>query len=356
MASPVIIERISAAIGAGELKQVPNSAIFRPVSVISDLLRDWSEMFPGVELNEEGSDTRDLFAWGRLRQPKLTPKPRQSRRRLRPPRPIAASPCTISPGLFASVKGIWDYYRTKGVDDDKLLQEPFEENGMQRFIQPLWDEVSNYYPLFVLLEVLFDDCNLRDIASINLLLPHYTYDCDEAGAVEAFLSGAEGLTWLMTHYHKDNNLGLPPKDEALIKEVGFGPLSVTYVTYPGEKSCDMLKLENISESFFAGVAERFPARWAEEWPIISANGGVDNELHITCREDIEFCIAYADAWEEMMGSMPDPYQMETNDGGICGDFIHEMCEVYRKVRGKKPVKWKSPVKTLAEIYGEGKAA
>jgi hypothetical protein len=349
-----IKERIRSALSAGTLKQVPDCSGFARVDSMADLLKPWEEMFPGAELIGE-EESRDVFDRGGLRRPKLTPRPRRSSRPLPAPRSIAASPRTVSPGLFTSVQGIWEFYQARKTADAGLLQLPFTDTGVNAFIQPLFKEVSDWYPLFIPLEMLFEEYALADLQHIHLMLPHYTYEDESAAVVEAFLTDADSVASLMEHYHSLSEfMELPQQDEQLIGQLGFEELVKGYEQYRGAKSCNLDQLLNGPDSFFDSLERNYPVQMKGGWPIISGNSGYDCDVTITCAQDIQFCLDYAAAYERMISAIPDPYDMETNECGTTEEFVHDLCEVWRKSNHKRSVKWTSPKQNLLKnLYTKG---
>ena len=256
-----------------------------------------------------------------------------------PPRKITPVCGKIKYRLHSAINGIWEWYQAGGKAAQELKDLPFDEEGVRKFIDPLYHSVWDYWPLHCPLEMLFEgEQSLRELDGIHLMLPHLTYDDEYAGVLEAFLSGAHGIGWLMAHYHKSGSLALSPKDEKLIKKVGFEKLAEVYVADPRGKSVDLLKLENLEEGVFADVAARFPERWSNGGngiPIISADYGDDCSVWITCKEDIDFCLAYAECWAAMKGAMPDLEEFEQNTDGLADKFAHELCTIWRRNKGNE---------------------
>lgn len=343
MAVSIIIERIAKSLAAGELQPMPDCSEFKPVDTMADLLRPWEEMFPGIDVNEDG-DTVSLFSWGGLRRPSFRPLVRRSIRPVSVPRPVAPRPKPpCKPGLFLSVQAIWEYYQEKDKADSKLINCPFNDVNLEAFVHQLYEEASDYWPMSAPLEQLFFDCGASDLIGIHLMLPHYIYDDEMAGVVEAFLSGHDTLASKLHYQHQaDGFMELPEKDEVLIKEVGFDKLTENFANYIGEKSCDLIALENWFETYFTEVDRKFPEHNAGGYPIISGNGGEDADIYIRRKADLDFCFAYAAAYYDMMNAFPDPSQFEYNEEGITETFVHEICEAWRKVHGKRSVKWTSP--------------
>jgi hypothetical protein len=348
MSASLLITRISDALAAGSLKQVPDSAAFATVTTMADLLRPWEEMFPGVERYGD-DDARDIFSrGGGLREPILTARLRTSRRPLPPPRPIAASPKTISPVLFASIQAIWDYYQLHHLADALILKNAFTETGIYKFVGPLELHVSGYWPLGTPLEMICDECEPRELYGIHLQLPFYTYDCEESGVVEAFLSDIESVaSCLDAVYDSANCLD---KDNELITQVGIMPLVKNYELYRGAKTVNFDKLlYGGLDVIFGPVTERYPVHMKHGQPIISGDHGQDCEIIITSREDIEFCLDYAKAWYEMTSCLPEPYDLAINAGGMADELIHEICNVWRKTNNKRPIKWTSPLRIRENV-------
>jgi hypothetical protein len=359
MGTAVIIDRISAALAAGELKPASNSTMFKPISSMSDLLRPWGEMFPGVDLDNEG-EIRGIFGRGIVRHgPNFTPHRRLSRRPLPPPRLISASPLVLNPDLFQSVGAVWDYYNSKEKADSSLLECAFTNEGITLFLEPLCRELSDYHPLEMMLEDMYC-ARLSDLDGFRLMIPHYTYEEESAATVMAFLSGPESIAGHLTYffdeqdrYGEDSRLELHPKDLAIIEEVGFVKLVEAYAEFQGEKTCDMAKLSQWYEFFFDPVIRRFPEQMEDDWPIVT-DGGMDTDFRILSREDIEFGIAYSQSFFDLINAIPDPDAFEYNTGGATETFIHELCEVWRKTNGKRRVKWISPKsQTLLHRYKIG---
>jgi hypothetical protein len=357
MSPSAIIQRISVAAATGALVPLPDHSAAVPLRTVGDLLRPWHEVYPGIEPDTD-IDHRDLFCWGGLRKPSFTPRPRGSRRPLPAPLAVAAPRKLVNPGIFASVRGIWDWCQSRGSADPVCLQEPLTPEGLGKLLFPLVEHLFNYYPLGCLLEQAGYEEDIVDLRGLALLLPHWGYEEEWVGAVEAFLCGASGVQSLVTHYYeqrKDMDLDqLPPKDHEVIRTIGFGPLCETYAAFQGEKTCDLVALENFGDTFFHPVYQQYPGRENADYSVITGDAGIECEVLITSREDIEFAIAYHDAFEAMVNAMPDPSAMENNEGGTTDNFIHELCEVWRKTNRKRSVKWTSPkAKRLSHLVKIG---
>jgi hypothetical protein len=355
MAVSTIIERIGAALSAGELKAMPDHAASLPVRTVGDLLRPWSEVYPWGDRETYGESVMRSGLTGRMH---FEPQPRKSRRPLPAPRSLVASHKLLSHGLFDSVRAVWDWYTANNKADKTLLAAPCTGAGVARFVEKLSMAASDYYPLNLFLEDIGEHSPLMHTYDLRLLIPHYTYEQDEAGVVEAFLSGVGGMHSLLQDFYDEADgmkLELPPKDRDLIERVGFEDLVRTYYDYDGKKSCDLKRLDKCDETFFADVVARFPDHWERDFPLISGNGGMDNELSITTKEDIDFALAYAEAFTGMIMAIPfDPWQLRENEDGQADTFIHEVCEVWRKVKRKRTVAWTTPKgETLAKRMQRG---
>lgn len=348
MQTAVIIERIRTAVQQGTLTEFPEARLQVAALKISDLLRPWTEVYPCCD-PELAREPRDVFCWSGLRKPDFVPVPRRSLRRLPVPRPVPVPLRLVGPGLFASVKGIWDYYQATGVAAPALISGELSSDSLQRFNQPLWDALSDYWPLCGPLGMFPENDPHAIGLGICLTLPHYVYDAEESGVVEAFLSDLDSVESLLDHFvSREDFLELSPRDRKLIKDVGMGAMLEVYADYPGKKICDLRKLANWSETYFGDVLKKYPTQMITDWPIISGNGGVDADIYIESMEDIEFALAYWRAWDNMMGAFPaEPYMFETNDGGVVDRLIQEICRVWRKQKGQHP---KKPAgKTLKEV-------
>ncbi|MGD0585571.1 MAG: hypothetical protein ABSA86_07315 [Oryzomonas sp.] len=346
MAFGMLLERISVALGSGELRMVPDSFNFKPLGTIADLPRPWEEMFPGVTRDDD-KDTRNIFS--SLNRPVLTPQVRTSRSPLPVPARIAASPKSISPALFASIKGVWEFYKGRGIAAPALLEHAFDDKGLMAFVEPLNALIVNYWPLAESLDMVLNDYATHELPALQIMLPCFTYDDEGAEVVEAFLSGPNAVQSLLTGY--ENAVELPPKDWALIAELGLDRLIEAYAEYPGEKSVDLLNLYQWYEVYFGPVKERFPKQMAVDYMVISGNSGEDNSIIIAGADDIEFSIAYTIAYDTMLGDIPFPYDFAFNENGERETFIHEICNCWRLQNGKRPVKWQPrKPKTLANVF------
>lgn len=351
MSVALVIERIRTSVEANELAAVPTVPI-APVTTCGDLLRPWSSVYPGIDEPEEDM-SRDLFFGGRgsLVRHRFTPRPRRSRRPLPIPRSIVGSPKLISPGLFHSVQGIWDWYTKKGSANTALLACRFDDAGLYKFLQALFDETAPIWPLHCSLEMIFEGDNLTELPGIRLMLPHFNYEEEGAGCVEAFLSGVDGIAWIMKSVEEQLH-GLTEKDRALIATVGYTRLAQAYALYPGQKTYDIDMLENWGETFFGKVQKRFPRQMETNWPLISGDSGYDAEVTIRSSEDIEFCFAYADAYYDLMDYIPNPCEFESNDDGIAETFAKELCNVWRKTPNKPPAEKAMTPRPLTEVFQE----
>lgn len=350
MNAMVLIERISEAIGRGELTPAPAASAEIKIETIRDVLRPWGEGgYTGVDLDN-------------LLYPAFTPQPRRSRRALAAPRRTGDRPKVMSPVFFASVGGVWEYYRANELAGDEFLSFPLTDDGFYEFLVPLSKALAKYWPLGSYLEdTYFWDGPVKSIRGIPLLLPHYTYDVECAGVVQSFLSGVASVHGLMEHYYGDMakakalgnydhakagslELELPDQDHALIRKVGFAKLVAAFAEYGGKKSCDLKALENRWETFFGPLWEVYPERAEFNYDIITDDpSGGGCEVLVRSKSDIEFAIAYAEAFDRMIDAMPSrPWDMDTNEDGALETFMHELCEVWRKINRKRSVKWTSP--------------
>lgn len=347
MSVQLIISRISQACAEGVLKPLPDIGSIPQLSNIGDLLQPWDQVYPGSALPDEDSHNRGVFGYKKLQRPLVLPRARRSFRPLPPPRKIMARPKLISPGLFASVKAIWDWYQARNVETEQLQSGPVTGAGIAAFIEPLYQECGNRWPLCVWMEEIGTHTDVIGMNGISVMLPHEDYnDSDTAGVVEGFLRGAEGVYWLLQHLYSDGGLDidLPRQDHALIETVGFDELTSCYATAPGPKKVDLIYLENWDQNFFGTVSEKYPEQWANDYPIISGNGGGDSDMTITCAADIDFAFEFYDAFQAMIDSIPTPWMLTENSDGETEELIHDVCQAWRRVNGKRSVKWTSPKK------------
>jgi hypothetical protein len=227
-----------------------------------------------------------------------------------------------------------------GEDAPGALDQPFTFEGVHKFLNPLWKFVSDYWPLASDLENIGSDGPVAEMSCFSMTLPCYSYDDPGAGVVEAFLDGPGGIEWIMRHVETED-WDLPAADLRLIQDATWGGLSIAYHNYNGKRSYNMGRLGDVERSFFANVKERYPAQYGHGPVIITGDYG--HEVPIQTKEDIEFCIEYSEAFELMQSELPDPDSFE-NCSWVSAAFAHELCNVWRKVHGKRVVKW-SPKET-----------
>lgn len=346
MSVSVIIERIQAAAERGSLKPIVEMYAFEPITTVGDLLRPWGDVYPGIE-HPEMEETPQEFrsnrsAMSKLRRPLFKPCPRRSARPLPPPRPLAGTPKLIHPDLFRSVSGVWEWYQAKGLAKPELLLHPFNFKGMYEFTDPLMGVLYGYYMLGIDIENLENYGLIQDLPCLELRLPQFSYDDPGSGVIQAFCEGAQGISWLMTHFAASQEWGLPDSDLKIIASVGWYSLAEVYSKAPGTKTYNLGAYEDIEDSFFKGVMETYPERLDNG--IVVIDDGWGESIPIRCKEDIEFGIAFADAWEKFEQTLPPWDRFEENDNGIVGDFAHELCNVWRRVNCKKQVNWENPHK------------
>lgn len=347
-AHALIINRISASLAANELAPVPAPTAAATLATIGDLLRPWDEVFPGVRCLDE-TFRRDIFGYGpgHLKKPKFRPHPRRSRRALLPPRSIAAARKVISASFFASFAAVWSWYSGRDLADPALLAAPITMEELNSFVMPLLNEVSDWYPLGICLEEFGFNEELYDMRGICLILPHYHYDDEGSGVFEAFLSGWEGLEWLLRDLRDnrgDDFLDLPEEDHALLGSVATADLARVYAEYPGEKLLDVTRLQNWTSTIFAEVGKAWPQYDLENIPVITS-APTDVEIWITSPADIDFALAYAEAYETMTGMMLN--DVENNEDREADKLVHDVCAVWRKKKRKKSVPL---IPTLAEVF------
>jgi len=354
MGVAVIIERITEAVAGGVLSVMPDRATTVPVKEMGDLLRPWQEIYPWCARDNCGNVISSKIAGTQH----FEPTQRRSRRPLPAPRKLVASHKLLSPDLFKSVRAVWEWYLANGLAKEDLLQAPCNGASLSAFVDDLWTRASDYYGLGMHLEDIGEHTPLTSLECLNLMIPCYSYQDEGGGVVEAFLSGVSGVHSLLEHILGESEgleIELPRQDLKLIGEIGLQALVQAYHDYDGERTVDLKKLANVEESYFAPVVEKFPKYWEMEFAIIDGDGGWDNDLTITKKEDIDFALAYSEAFAAMDGAIPDPYLMWDNtQEGTAEIFIHEVCEVWRKVHGKRSVKWVSPKQSrLAVRYRKG---
>ena len=344
MGVSVLIDRISSSIAAGCLRPFPDASAFRPVGRLSDLLHPFEEMFPGIVLDGAGKAPSD-FRW---RSPKFTPQPRRSTRPVPAPARLVPMPRPdCRPGLFLSIQAVWEWYQEKGHATPELLEQGFNMDSIQEFMEPLLQAAGKWWPLGCGLEDISCFGQIAELEGFNLLLPFYSYDDDCAGMVEAFISGPTSVASHLSYLYESKPDGgeaieLPPPDDKLIAEVGWHGLTEHFAKFQGRKSVDLVSLEGFWEAYFGDIVAKFPEHASVEYAIISDNGGQENEVWIHKKTDIDFCFAYAEAYYKLMGDFPDPQTFDYNEGGAAETFIHEICEAWRKDNRKRPVKWVSP--------------
>ena len=330
----VLIERIRNTLAAGELERTRGSEGYGSVTTMADLVRPWEEVFPGAQrpdLNLQQTLGRHIS----LNQPCFFPSPKTSKGYLPPPRKIDPQPQAMHPGLFDAVKGIWDYYVLKKKKRKDLLKEPFNEKGLQNFVDPLWSEFQYMWPLEASLERLGEESPL-ELETIGLDLPCLNYDEEGAGTAEAFLLGERGVQGIMEYLETDNAWQLPIADVNLIAEVGWKDLCQVYYYYTGKKSYDLGRLEDTENSYFKKVKEKYPSQYEEYGGTLIASEGLG--IDITCAEDISFAIAYSTAFETMLSELPPYYNFE-EEPEHSANFAHELCNIWRKEHKQKEVKW-----------------
>lgn len=346
MLATVIIDRIRGAIEGGQLADVVETTRFKPLLTMGDLLQPWCDVFPDMDVfREDGEDVHDLRArrtGGVRNKPKFTPRPRRSARLLPAPRLLRPTPKLVHPDLFRSVSAVWDWYLLKGKGDPALLHQPFTDDGFMKFTDYLSVVLSDYYPLGCDLEHMSE--SVHDMCAITLRLPIFSYDDEGAGVIQAFFEGAEGLHWMMQGFQKSQEWDLPKSDLKLIEEAGWLPLAQAYSEYSGEKTYNLERLYDTETSYFQDVKNTYPDLFGEGVDLI--DDGYGHEVFLRSPEDIEFGIAYAEAWYKMEGDLPSGQDFEYNEQGITANFAHEICNVWRKTHGKRAVKWQSDNRTL----------
>jgi hypothetical protein len=340
MSVAVLIDRISLSLSEKRLSVLPDRASTVPVQTIGDLLRPWGEIYPWCDEGRYGSKNHCLEV-----RPRFEGTRRRSRRPLPAPRKLTASHKLISPELFESVHAVWDWYQENGYADEQLLQEPCNGMGLSKFVENLWTRASDYSPMDMFLEEIGEQTRLIDLNALHLMLPCYSYQDEGGGVLEAFLTGVHGLHGLLEHVlvpSENPEFDLPKQDRKLIEEVGLQTLVQTYYDNDAIAGVPLKKLENLDENFFSEVKEKYPDLYDRDFVIIAGDGGWESELNIIDKTDIDFAFAWSEAYQSMMSVMPDPYCMLDNSmEGTAETFVHEVCEVWRKVNGKRSVKWTS---------------
>ena len=348
MGVAVVIERIRVALDNGKLSEVASETRFKPLLTMGDLLQSWYDVFPGMELPEEGEDVHELResrAGGVKCRPKFTPYPKRSARPLPPPRALLPTPKLVHPGLFRSISAIWEWYGIRGHADDGLLLQPFSDEGFFKFTDHLTTVLSDYYPLGCELENLVE--HVTDMGTLCLRLPVYSYDDEGSGVIQAFCEGADGIAWLMANFSKTHEWDLPKSDRKLIEEHGWKLLANAYANFAGKKCYDLGKLEDTETSYFHEVKARWPERL--DHGVVIIDDGWGDSVDINAPEDIEFALTFAEAWNGMECDLPSGTEFENNEGGVVAEFAHEICNVWRKVHGKRTVKWQSSNRTMVNV-------
>jgi hypothetical protein len=137
-----IIGRIRKSLAGGALREKPPDKT-REIKTISDLVQTREDVFPGFGVSDlqEGS-LRPHYNF------RFRSVPRRSKLPLEPPRTIENPLKPVGPTLFLSVQAVWEYYREIDKADQALLELPFTDQGVGKFVEPLFDVVEDYYPLF----------------------------------------------------------------------------------------------------------------------------------------------------------------------------------------------------------------
>ena len=351
MPTALIIDRIRASLAAGELASIPQPGAAVTLTTVGDLLRPWDEVFPGQRRGDDDAGAGPLFGYGKsvLQKPKFHPQPRRSRRALLPPRIIAAPAKIINASFFASIAAVWKWYQGRALADPALLAAPLNGEELNAFVMPLCNAVSDWYPLGICLEEFGLNGELHEARGIYLVLPHWNYDEEGAGVFEAFLSGWEGVEWLLRDLrdnHGDDFLNLPDEDRALLKKVPPADLARVYAEYSGQKLLDVTRLQNWTSTVFAEVGKAWPQYDLENIPLIVSDTQ-DVEIWVTSPTDIDFALAYAEAYETLTGMMLNAWDVENNEDREADKLVHDICDVWRKLKRQKRVPLPP---TLSEIF------
>jgi hypothetical protein len=314
-----IIDRIRKSLAGGALREKPPDKT-REVKTIGGLMQAWEDAFPGFGVSDlQEVSLRPHYNF------RFRSVPRRSKLPLEPPKTIENPPKLISPTLFLSVQAVWEYYREIDKADQALLELPFTDQGVGKFVEPLFDVVEDYYPLFGHLE------NIENVATLHCLslwLPCYSYEEENAFAVEAFLSGPADVAGMLTHLDDEYDLNLSRYYRTLIKTVGYPELTKFYADFAGDKLCNLKKLENWQENYFQRVIEQYPAVDTDRIAIIS--GDSPTEITIQSVEDIRFAIDWAKAYYALDDDMPPTWLFIENEEEEIETFVRDICRVWRK--------------------------
>jgi hypothetical protein len=343
MQSAVIIDRIAEAITQGKLTPLVEDGGFCQITTIADLLRPWEECFPGVAWGDQHNEKRVTVL-----QPTFTPVPRRSRRRVAIPHPIRPRPFIVSSSLFNSIAAIWDYYLLHDKADKKLLELTCSDKDAQAFIDPLSELLGYFWPLDCCLEDICGNGPLLTQKGIYLRLPSFSYDEEGAGVVEAFISGARGIQGLLEFVDNNEDWDLPKQDLKLIEDAGWGELCSYYYESAGKKVYNLKKLEDPWGSYFGKLQLDYPEQYSEYAQDLFDNGGVE-EVLICGPKDIDFCKGYAECFEALLTDLPDYGSFEEVDEMT--NFAHEICNVWRRMKGKRLVKWSNGVTGRRQPHG-----
>lgn len=350
MPTALIIDRIRASLAAGELAPIPQPSAAVSLTTIGDLLRPWDEVFPGLRRGDD--DARNLFSYGKnsLQKPKFHPQPRRSRRALLPPRFIAAPVKSVSPELFTSFQAIWEWYTTKGLADPALLTKSVSTAGINGFVMPLLNVVSDHYLLGMCLEEFGCSDDIYNLGMPSLILPHDFYEDEHAWVIEGIFTGAHGLDWVLRELTtREGFLKISAKDRKLIKEISCTDLAQAYFDYEGEKAFPLDKMEDWTTTYFGELAAKYPWASLDTIPLICSDVQ-ECEVYIERPEHIDFAIDYAEAITAMYGTLPDLSAIHENAEGAADQLVKEVCAIWRKMGRSATVK---VVPTIAERMQNG---
>lgn len=314
----MIQSRIQDAIKQKKLLEFKPPKKFRSVEKVKDYLIPYEKFFyKGAEFVQ--NDVR-------LQRPTMVSQPRRFDKILPQPRIIIPPQKMVSNSMFDSMQGINAYYKyMEYAVPRKKLNAKADTTGLYMFTEKMVELLD--WPLCAEFESWDED---EELEAFHLLLPVMSYEQEEAGIFEAFLTGHENVAGMMIHLDGDRELDFTANERKLIKAVGYQDLCKFYQEFDDDsKTVNLAMLEDWYTCFFQHLEAKYPHINVEHIPIISGQGY--EYVMITCLEDIQFAAEFTVSYEDLCSRMPDVHVMEHDPcEKATEEFVRDMLRIWKK--------------------------
>ncbi|AJF08287.1 hypothetical protein [Geoalkalibacter subterraneus] len=310
----------------------PYSAVkYEDVTLRTIIERPYQEVFGPIRDNAPGS-----FCSPYSRTPKIAATARKSPRRRQKPHPKQPVEYKISPGLWQSVKAVWDFYqkRPSVAQDASLLDLSFSNDSLLKFLQPLGEVFNENNFCYDWIESLLYAEDLIRLDTLWFDLPCIPWDGEETEFYEGlFFSPASfGQVLQATFEQADLEQCLSKESRALVERVGLSVAAEVYAE--ANDSEKVLELKQFSEfpGLYKTVNDKYPDLMEKYCPVTI--GDSPTQVEFVDKDHIDFAIEFTKCFTNILDMAPDPWAiLEGGDEAIA--LVEDMCRVYRENKDDK---------------------